>query len=163
MQTLCSGGPMDSLPGFLQRLWARPAGGPRTEAGRPDWLFWKCQTWCPRLHPADSGSTGEAGRLRLGRRTFVISGVSCASDQVRPAGSIQGSMPTPRRIVSLEATLEMLGTEEAEGQRGQRAGCGAEGCLSAPSPTLYLHLTSRGPCSPSLFFTENAFSSCEAP
>lgn len=60
---LCSGGPMDSLPGFLQRLWARsPLAALGLRAGRPDWLFWKCQTWCPRLHPARTQTpTGEAG------------------------------------------------------------------------------------------------------
>lgn len=52
----------------------------------------------------------------------------------RPAGSIQGSVPTSKGgIVSLEATLEMLG---AEGQRGRGAGCVARVTLSAPSPSL---------------------------
>lgn len=58
----------------------------------------------------------------------------------RPAGSIQGSMPTSRGgIVSLEATLEMLGTEGhrgtgAEGQKGRVWGRGCPLCpLTPPS------------------------------
>lgn len=70
--------------------------------------------------------------------------------------------------MSLEATLEMLGTEGqrgtgAEGHRGRVWGRGCPLCPLAPPTPFSCTLTSRGPCSPSLFFTENRSTSCEAP
>lgn len=68
--------------------------------------------------------------------------------------------------MSLEATLEMLGTEGqrgrgAEGQKGRVWGRGRPLCPL--TPPFSCTLTSRGPCSPSLFFTKNRSTSCEAP
>ena len=72
---LFSRDPVDSLPGFPQRLWARsPLAAPGPRAGLPDWLFWKCQTRRPRLHPAQTltpmGEAGPAGDWGGGRVLF---------------------------------------------------------------------------------------------
>ena len=83
-----------------------------------------------------------------------------------PAASIQGSVPTSEGgIVSLEDALEMLG---AEGQRPRGAERQGEGPGSPSLPPRPPHpfscaLTSRVPCSPSLFYTKNRSTRREAP
>lgn len=70
--------------------------------------------------------------------------------------------------MSPEATLEMLGTEgqrvqRGRGAEGQGVGPGSPSLPPRPPTPFSCTLTSRGPCSPSLFFTKNRSTSCEAP
>ena len=83
-----------------------------------------------------------------------------------PAASIQGSVPTSEGgIVSLEDALEMLGAEGQRPRGAERQGewTGSPSLPPRPPHPFSCALTSRVPCSPSLFYTKNRSTRREAP
>lgn len=158
---------MDSLPGFLQRLWARSllaALGLRRRDGLTGFSG-SARRGVPPPPGMDSDSHGRQGRLELGRRTFVFRS-KLRSDQVPPSWIHSGiyAHVQGRNSESGGHTGD-AGHRGAQGHRGR----GAEGEVWGPGfalcplPPLLLCTYFRGPCSPSLFFTENRSTSCEAP